>query len=98
MTLKRRALLAAMATLLAVGLAVLVWPREQEPSYGGRALSEWLAVYARGQNAAATDSETRESERAATAVRAIGTNAVPILLRWMDFKMPPWREKFLRTY
>jgi hypothetical protein len=78
---KRRILLAILATLLVLGLGVLMYLREQEPSYEGRALSEWLSVYATNMP---EGSGIREREKAEQAVRAIGTNAVPVLLRWMD--------------
>jgi HEAT repeat protein len=48
-----------------------------EPKYQGRSLSKWLSTY----RDAGTD--TTEEKRAAEAVRAIGTNGIPNLLRML---------------
>jgi HEAT repeats len=44
-----------------------------EPSYNGRLLSEWLAVFG-------TTSPAKE------AIRAMGTNAIPTLLKWISYE------------
>ena len=88
----RRALL----ILCGCVLACVVWvvrPREREPSYQGRTLSEWLRGYRQplGSTAPVISNE------AADAVRHIGTNALSFLLKWMQEpqKLSPAREKFL---
>jgi hypothetical protein len=104
MSFKRRVLLATLAILLVVGLGALVWPREQQPTYEGRTLSEWLSDYRSGQTLDASDSDQRDAEKAAQAmramkaVRAMGTNAVPILLRWISYSRPTWRQRLIATY
>jgi hypothetical protein len=94
---------AAVATLTA-----LVWPREREPEYNGKKLSEWLRLYKQPIGAIAPVT----SEEAADAIRHIGTNALPFLLKWieedydtpgvrtpMGMKLPQWREWiFSRVY
>jgi hypothetical protein len=51
--------------------------RQREPSYRGHSLSEWL--------------QAPPSLEARTAIRAIGTNAIPTLLHWLSHNPPHWR-------
>jgi hypothetical protein len=68
----------------AVGAVVAVlWPREREPVYEGKKLSEWL-VQIRGRDASMVMA-------AQDALRAIGTNALPVLLKWVRHEEPAWR-------
>jgi peptidoglycan/xylan/chitin deacetylase (PgdA/CDA1 family)/HEAT repeat protein len=87
---------------LAIGLAgYIVWPRE--PIYQGRDLSEWLGdvvpVEGYGPTVDGSESARRawdiSHEPTVTAVRSIGTNALPHLLRWLRFdpRPPPLRDK-----
>ena len=72
---------------LVVSAAVLVWvcrPRQREPVYQGKKLSEWLLISRRFGRGA--DQKREES------VRAIGSNAVPFLLIWIQYEMEPWRR------
>jgi len=76
----------------AIGLSVFVagvlclvaglWPRE--PRYGGKSLTSWLADL---------DLESSHSPaQAEVAVRAIGTNAFPSLLKMLCTKEPAWER------
>ena len=60
---------------------------ENRPSYNGRSLSEWLddIEYIGG----------REGQREAgvAAIRAIGTNACPVLLKWSSAKDSTWQRE-----
>src|SRR4051812_3891090 len=76
---KRRLLLAGGSVIAAVILAVVFWPGPKEPEYQGKKLGEWGARH---------DGPPAET---ATAVRAIGTNALPLLLKWIDFSPPAWQ-------
>src|SRR5262249_28117416 len=69
-------LLCLCGALVIVG-AVLLWPRNDEPVFQGRRLSEWLRVYVIQQNSSAGSPLVE----AADAVHHIGTNAIPLLLR-----------------
>jgi HEAT repeat protein len=52
---------------------------DQEPSYNGRLLSQWLGDLQLSQpGATATEG----------AVRAMGTNAIPALLKWISYERP----------
>jgi hypothetical protein len=83
----------------ACGLAILcasvATAADREPSYNGRLLSEWLAdQYASsGVTVAGAPNPPKE------AVRAMGTNAIPTLLKWISYEgpapepsVPEWRR------
>ncbi len=61
-----------------------------EPHYGGKSLSEWLALYpGAGRNGGVpTEAEL--------AVRAVGTNALPFLLTSLRYELPAWRKGLLK--
>jgi hypothetical protein len=59
---------------------VLVWPGQQEPGYQGKKLSEWLEI-ARNPEF----DHSRQQADAEAAVRSIGTNALPLLLKWVNY-------------
>ena len=48
-----------------------------EPTYEGKSLTRWLKLYDR-----ANEGSSEEAE-ASTALRAMGSNAVPFLVQWM---------------
>jgi hypothetical protein len=58
--------------------------RQTEPAYQGRTLSEWVKRLGRSGMLDLTDAE---------AVRQIGAQAVPYLLRWLDYDSPDWPEQ-----
>ena len=69
--------------VLAVGVCVFIavvagvlWPGEKEPVYHGKSLSEWMERYSKGGSA---------DPVARGALEAIGTNALPCLLRWVQY-------------
>src|SRR5260221_12098357 len=65
--------------------------RSREPEYGGKRLSEWVDIYAVTHLIAGWGSENRE---AVAAIRQLGTNAVPHLLKWIRYEVPPWKTTF----
>ncbi len=74
-----------MLILIIAGAALVLWiflaTHEPQPSYQGRTLSEWLIAY---QN-------DRSRSDAPTAVHNIGTNALPVLVKWATYEWPKWR-------
>lgn len=66
-----------MIATLAIG-CVLFFSGDPEPTYAGKRLNQWL-----GQM---NQPGWGESEEAREAIRAIGTNALPFLLEWMDWE------------
>jgi hypothetical protein len=78
-------------TIIAVvlGIAIVAWvivpSRDNGPYYQGKSLFTWLLIEDRlitGQG---------DITQAQQAVRAIGTNAVPYLVRWIGEETPAWR-------
>jgi hypothetical protein len=88
-----RIILISLAVLL-VGVLVLCLVQPKEPSYQGRKLSEWLRYYYESgwdlDKFADVGASTRASEHA---VKEIGTNAIPALLRWLKTKASPIKIK-----
>ena len=60
-------------------MAFLVAPRYDEPFYKGHSLTYWALRHHRGD----TNSASRQ---AATALGQIGTNAIPHVVRWMQYQ------------
>jgi hypothetical protein len=81
-------ILAAVVMVLALG--VIAWPRgPKEPVYQGKTLTEWL------NEANGYTGETGLAKHR-VALNAIGTNALPFLLKDFTRTISPWREKFNR--
>lgn len=60
------------------------WPGE--PEYAGMRLSEWLAV------------QGNRPTEASDAIRAMGTNALPVLVNWVEYETPQWRYGLANEY
>jgi hypothetical protein len=82
---KRCAIWVAAGCALAALIAMLAFPREREPEYGGRYLTEWIRLYLQSPD------RFTDGQEAAEAVRHIGTNALPLLLKWTDYEPPGWK-------
>ena len=78
----RRLLLILGACVFIAVLAFALWPTDDEPVYQGKTLSEWAGQYV---SEAYIDSETTYDGPAALGLRAIGTNALPQLFRWLQY-------------
>ncbi len=68
-----------MCGVIAVGAVWFFCLRESEPSYNGRTLSEWLEQY---DTARLSSHNAAYEQEAMTALAAIGSNALPYLVRW----------------
>ncbi len=78
-----------------VVLGVIAFPRETEPAYQGRTLTDWLDDYYIDSRESVED-DSPQTE-AYFAIRAIGTNALPTPLRWVEHQPSPWRDR-LRSF
>jgi hypothetical protein len=78
--------LAALVALFLVRLS----PSEREPVYQGKTLTYWLSDFWPGRN---PTPEKREQDK--LAVRQIGTNAIPKLLRMISAKDGPLKKKMV---
>lgn len=67
-------------------LVLQVVPAPQEPSYEGKRLSEWVI-----------DLNGEFTVEQARALDAMGTNAIPHLLRWVAYDTPPWKTHAYRV-
>ena len=79
----------ALAVLAAVLLAVAVWQclRSGEPSYQGRTLTAWLVDYLGADDPfPITEEKKATMQRAGDAIRDMGTNAVPHLIKMVNAK------------
>jgi len=72
-------------TFLVVTLAYLLWGSEREPRCRGRTLSAWLL-----EGTWNPDGLSAEQEEA---IRCMGTNALPFLVKWVQYVSPPWRVR-----
>ena len=87
---RRRVIIFAAAIFVAIGVVVF-WPGPKEPQCNGKKLSEWLEF---SRNLRAADPVGRSAQ---DQVRQIGTNALPWLVRWLNYDTPPWKDKLRRT-
>src|SRR5436309_9971111 len=85
---KRRAAIIALGALVITVLMMVFWPgpKVAEPEYEGKKLSAWLEM------------RSERPQESAQAIRSIGTSAVPLLTRWVEFELPAWRVRLLRIY
>jgi len=95
MRIRRRAIAITLPVLVALAVvafayAVLCRKSIPEPSYAGENLSEWLELYRRPERNGGVPTA---AERA---VRSVGTNALPCLLEWIRYELPPWRQALLK--
>src|ERR1044071_8506973 len=84
----------ALAVLLVAMAGVIAWPmlREREPVYQGKPFSFWLDRYCWNFGAESADG-VKERKEADAAVRNIGTNGLPILLRMIKAGNSSWKDK-----
>lgn len=87
---RRKRIFIVLAVCVLVGIGVVAfWPGEREPEYNGKKLSEWLVLaHTLPDSVTAQIDATKEAKEA---VRHIGTNALPCVLRWMSYKRPHWK-------
>jgi HEAT repeat protein len=93
---KRRAIWAASVPAVLVVVGFLVAQVSREPSYHGKSLSEWLDEVRGGIDRIIINPYEREAkiDMARFAVRQIGTNAVPHLIRMLGARDSPTLLKF----
>ena len=85
-------LLAVAGCAVATIVAFILWPGAKEPEYKGKKLSEWLEMDGKlisGEYVPGRGKDIVPLE----AVKEIGTNALPWLLRWVRYEEPAWRTK-----
>jgi len=89
---RKRKTVLLLATCLAVAATlVALLCRDPGPRYQGRPIDEWLEPL--GGNARQHTTGGIGYADAHTAVKEIGTNAIPILLKWIAYKPNPSKSK-----
>jgi hypothetical protein len=91
---QRKTRAAAITAMVLATLGVLLWilssPGEREPVYQGKTLTYWFSDFWPGRN---PTPEKLEHDK--LAVRQIGTNAIPTLLKWISAKDGPVKQKMV---
>jgi HEAT repeat protein len=84
----------ALALLLVVIAGVIAWQvlREREPVYQGKTLDAWLQEYVAAEYQSPVTEETAATRGAATAIRRMGTNALPFLVQMVRAKDSPFKR------
>jgi hypothetical protein len=87
---RRRRVIIVLVACVLVGIgAVAIWPGEREPEYNGKKLSEWLNRYEESRLR-----QDKQNQRvAADAIQHIGTNALPCLVKWIQYGRPAWKDR-----
>src|SRR6266508_1703422 len=80
--------------VVAVGSLLLWW--FNEPRFNGKTVTEWLDVMSAAREGAWRGGDDGAKQEANAAIRAIGTNAIPILLR--QLKENPGRSRLGRLW
>src|SRR5205809_3072192 len=93
---KRRLYVLLIAALALIGVLFAVLSGPREPEYQGRKLSEWVERYTNG-GWRLVSADVFEEEEPNNAIRHLGTNTIPHLLKWVGYEMPPWKRKFYRA-
>jgi hypothetical protein len=75
-----------------VAIAFVFSRRESEPSYEGKPLSDWVVLHNPRRGELVSDTETN---KAAAAIRAIGTNSLPLLITWIRYESPSHSRRVL---
>jgi len=92
---RRRIALILLGSVAAVTLAIFIWPREREPEYNGVKLSVWLERYKANLEPIVVTRDTHAAlVEACSAIREIGTNSLPFVIRWIQYEQPAWRKSF----
>src|SRR6516165_9242086 len=90
---RKRLLLTLGFTVLALVL-LFALTRTHEPTAHGKPLSYWVEIYS-GPVIARPATAPQARAEAEAAIKQIGTNAIPFLLKWMDYELPQWKFKLL---
>jgi hypothetical protein len=95
MTKRRKVFLLLAGLALVMGAGGLLWHHFRkpiEPSYAGRSFSQWLDDYHLSFQPVEANIPTNPEP--VVALRQIGTNAIPILLEWVEKRPTDWSGKF----
>src|SRR5882762_10048795 len=80
--------------VLGVGGFSLRFLTSHEPVYQSRKLTEWLADFGYSSDSH-SEAEVARNKRAEQAVRQIGVEAIPLLLKQLQLKHSPFKTKVI---
>jgi hypothetical protein len=86
----RRVLLIVGGLAAACLLVVVLSPSEKEPEYHGKKLSKWVLAL----DDPRPSDEAADPAGASEAIRALGTNAIPLLVKWIAYDPSDYRVNF----
>ncbi len=75
-----------------IALLALAFAADKEPTYDGHALSYWLQRYQESVKARPPHQDHPDNPE--KAILAIGTNAIPWLLKWIRYEPNPVPKPF----
>ena len=80
-----------------IGAGILAFLHDNEPRYEGKRLSTWMKGFwpRAGLGFVMPLSEEPEYVKAVEALRSVGTNATPTLLKMLRASDPPWKVKLM---
>jgi HEAT repeat protein len=84
---RRKLLLIFLPCAIALVLLLTLW-REREPRFGDRSLLQWIAITEHPDS----DPDYSKSD-AEQAIHHIGTNAVPFLVKCIQYRERPWQTR-----
>jgi hypothetical protein len=87
MSWRRRAFLISAGAAVLLLCVLLLWPEDRGPTYQGKTLAQWLVA------CDVDDDPSPEAMLAVDAVRQIGTNGLPFLLKRINHECPAWKRK-----
>src|SRR5215813_5817211 len=102
----RRRVIVVFAACVLLAIAIFAfWAAEPEPRYNGRKLSEWLETADKistidgdpFRRVREIDTPGSGGQGAVSAVRVIGTNALPWLLKWAAEDHEKWNNWVMKT-
>ncbi len=94
---RRKYVVLGLVALVIVGMVCLfMFGREREPEYGGMRLSEWVDLIWQPLPKGIRDERAysfRRFDESPIAIRSMGTNALPYLLKMRSYEAATWQKK-----
>lgn len=100
---RKRALIVAVALVVAAIAAVVVWPGPKEPQYQGKKLSEWVGcqpgpVGYMGNPGIFWRAWVYSDPASIAAVWHTRTSCIPFMIKWVGYERPRWKDRVCTAY
>ncbi len=86
---RRTKIILVLGALLLLAVGWVVFKPEKEPVYQGKKLSQWI-LQTLPDPVTGSPPPPAELDAARIAIRTIGTEAIPMLLKWISYEEPIW--------